>query len=135
MQHFPAGKYVRGYLLSNDMTTAVDVPLFDADGNTVTPLVGERLIITELLINNGATQATFTIFTDINYNGAVDAGEALYRVTLVADDTGGFTGMSFDGLAGAAIKASPAGSGKVRVVASIGSVGASVMFVGKLVGA
>lgn len=85
MYDLPNGKYFSGYLASNDISTAAAIPLFDADGNSLTLAVGERPVIQTISLNNGGTASKITIFADKNAGGSLDAGEELYAASLAAN--------------------------------------------------
>lgn len=84
MQDRPQGKYVYGFLASDNLTASAMIPLFDADGNSVTLAVGERLAITALSLNNGATSRKLTLFVDRTGDGVLNAGEAIHAAFVAA---------------------------------------------------
>lgn len=122
----PSGEYFRAYLASDDLSTAAAIPLVDRDGNTRTLVTGERIVISSLTINNGATASKVTIFQDADGDGAVDAGEELYAASLGAN---GQAAGYFEevGLMG---KRKPASNGDLKAKASIASVGTTIIITG-----
>jgi hypothetical protein len=129
MDNFPAGKWVRGYLASSDISTAAAVSLFDADGNAVTQTVGTRLIITSLEIRNGATASIITLFADTDGDGALDSGEELWSGSLAVN--GGLEMSFLDGLASRKLAASNVN--RLMAVASAASVGTRINLVGRII--
>lgn len=130
MYDVPTGKYVRGYLASSDISTAAIVPLFDANGAAYTLLVGERLVIDSLSLNNGATASKITVFSDANGNAALDAGEALYTATLPIN------GQSSPNLLTPILSRQitpAAANGVLYAVASVASVGSVVFLTGHII--
>lgn len=124
MYSSPGGEYVRGYLASSDITTAVDVPLFDRNGNARVLQVGERLVISFLSLNNGATSSIITLFADKNGGGTLDAGEELYSASVAAN------AQNFMDDAELHAPKLTAVGGKLKVVASVASVGTRIIVVG-----
>jgi hypothetical protein len=130
MHDFSNGKYVSGFLASNDISTAAAIPLFDANGNAVTLAVGERLIIETVSLNNGATASKITLFADTNGGGTLDAGEELYAATLAANSNNSPT-LNMP-ILGRRIGATTA-INKLFAVASAASVGTVVFINGQIV--
>lgn len=126
-----AGKFFRGYLASDDIATAaVAIPLFDSDGIAITLKKGERPIIYEGLVSNGATAATVTVFADTSGNGSLDAGEELFAATLAVNSLVAFPqaqgyvmGRQSDG----------ANVNKLLVKGSAASVGTRVVIIGHII--
>lgn len=85
MYDFPAGEYVRGFLSSNDLTTAAAIPLFNSQGVSRTLGARERIVIASLALNNGGTASVLTVFCDVDADGTVDTGEGLYAASLAAN--------------------------------------------------
>lgn len=126
MYDLAAGNYFRMFLSSDDLTTASDVTLLDAQGNTLIVAVGERVVITDIAINNGATASVVTIFVDTDDDGTVDAGESLYAASLAIK--GGVSSSFFTPLQ---LPRKPtATAGDVKVKASAASVGTTVILTG-----
>lgn len=123
----PNGRYVRGYLASSDITTAVDVPLFDRDGIAYVLQVGERLVLDFLSLNNGATASIITLFADKNGGGTLDAGEELYSASVAVN------AQNFMDDAEIVLPRLTAAGGKLKVVASVASVGSRIIVVGRVV--
>lgn len=128
---FPDGQYVRGYLATNDLTTAAAIPLFDANGASVTLQKGQRLLVDELLIANGATASIITVFGDTNGNGTLDAGEELVSVSLGVNLQTALPSASGT-IANRQIGATAA-INKLLAVASAASVGTRIVLVGRIV--
>jgi hypothetical protein len=123
-----SGEYVRGFLASDDMTTAVEVPLFNKQGVARVIAAGERLVIGQLIVNNGATVATFTVFSDATADGIVDTGETLFAG--IAPVNGSLDANPLFPLIG--IRSATIGV-KTKIKASVASVGARVTLVGMVV--
>jgi len=78
MTDVPSGEMIRGFLASSDISAGVTVPLFDRNGVSRALVAGERLILTDVFVSNGATASIITLYQDNNGDAAVDAGEALF---------------------------------------------------------
>ena len=72
---------------------AVEFTFKDSDGVTHVFVAGERILITDVLLNNRATAKDITIFQDADGDDAYDAGEELVSVSFAA---AGFEQVIFD---------------------------------------
>lgn len=126
---FAAGTYVRGYLASDDISTATAIALFDADGIAYVQPVNTRLIIDNVVISNGLTASTVTIFADTNGNGTLDAGEELFSASLAIN---GFSSLGNDG-AVASRRLGTSSKNKLFAVASAASVKTRINLVGRVI--
>lgn len=124
MYESPNGEYVRGYLASDTMNADADIPLFDRDGNSRVLKVGERLVLNFITVNNGATTAVVTLYADKNGDGAVTAGEELWRSSNVV------SGQTFLDAGEIHCPKLTAVGGKLRVHASAASVGSTIVVIG-----
>lgn len=121
----PEGQYLRAALSSSDLTTAVAVPFVTADNQSYVPAAGERVIITHISTNNGATASVISFFQDNNGDGNIDAGELRYAVSLPISGTDG--GVLFnDGIRNQKMPATLT-NGLVKVKASAASVGTTII--------
>lgn len=130
MMEIVAGKYFRGYLASSDISTAAAIPLFDADGVAITLAKGERPVIYEGIISNGATASIITIFADTNGNGSLDAGEELVAANLPTN------GVAYAPAASSYImgrQSNGAAVNKLMAVASVASVGSRITVIGNII--
>jgi hypothetical protein len=131
MMDIAQGKFVKGYLASNDLTTAAAVPLFDADGNSVTLAAGERVVIYAAILSNGATASIITLFSDADASGAMNSGEEIVSAALAVN-----TAFSFPAAEGFALgrrATSTANSGRIMAVASAASVGQKITLIGQII--
>ncbi len=124
MYESPNGEYVRGLLLSDDITTPVDVPLFDRNGNARTLKAGERLVLNFISLNNGATASVITLFQDNDGGGTLTSGEELYRASI------GIAAQNFLDAGELHLKPLTATGGKLRVIASVASVKTTIVVIG-----
>lgn len=129
---FPDGTYVRGYMASNDLTTAVPIPLFDANGTAYVIQPGKRLLIDELLLANGAVASVITVFADVNGNGTLDAGEELISMNLGVTFANAFPSAGLGPVASRVIGATTL-INRLMVVASIASASTRIMLIGRIV--
>lgn len=125
-----SGKYFRGYLQSDALNVDTAIPLFDENGIAITLAKGERPVIYELLVSNGATTCAVTVYADTNGNAALDAGEELARFTLAANGQGALPSAS--GFV-AGRQSDGATKNKLRAVASVASVGLSITIIGHII--
>lgn len=126
------GEEVRGFLASDDLTTATEVQLrpLNFDGSTYRTLVaGERLVVDTVAFGNGATASIMTLFNDWNDDGTVDAGEELISASL------GVNGQFTPNIGTPIIcnQVSATYGRKIKVKASAASVGSRVFFSGRIV--
>lgn len=128
---FPGGQYFRGYLASDDITTAAVIPLFDINGVAITVPIGKRPILTSLFLNNGATASILTLFADTNGNSALDAGEELISSSLAAN--GSLPFVDDDVIPGRTIAAGSPNKNVLMVKASAASVGSRIIVIGRII--
>lgn len=128
---FPGGQYFRGYLASDDITTAAVIPLFDINGGSITVPIGKRPILTSLFLNNGATASILTLFADTNGNSALDAGEELISSSLAAN--GNLSFVDDDVIPGRTIAAGSPNKNVLMVKASAASVGSRIIVIGRII--
>lgn len=126
----PAGIWVRGYLQSDTLNADAAVPLVDANGVAITLGKGQRFILEECLLSNGATAAAITVYSDANGGGTYNAGEELVSAILPVNGVAMFPnagsvvfGRISDG----------ANNGKIRAVASAASVGTRINLIGRII--
>jgi hypothetical protein len=82
---YPAGEIVLGRLVSATLNAGdADIPLFTEDAVARVLAVGERLIISNVVIDNEATAKTVTIYQDVNSGGTLSSGETLLKLTFAA---------------------------------------------------
>jgi hypothetical protein len=128
---FPTGMYVRGYIASDDLRTATPIPLFDADGISVSPAnyLTRRMIIDNLLLANGGTSSVITVFADTDGNGSLASGEELVSVSLPAN------GQVVFPVAGALASRKFAASNvnTLYVVQSVASAATRITLVGRII--
>lgn len=124
MYESPNGEYVRGLLLSDDISAATDIPLFNRDGVSRVVAVGERLVLNFISLNNGATTSTITLFQDNDGGGTLTSGEELYRASIPV------SGQNYMDNGELHLKKVTAAGGKLRVIASVASVKTSIVVVG-----
>lgn len=89
----PRGEEVHGEVHSTDATTAVEVPLYDADGQTVTVTSTTRLVVTDVMFVTAVAGDGY-VFFDNDDDNALDAGETIIRGTVAAN---GGIAMSYNG--------------------------------------
>lgn len=123
--HAP-GRSVRGILNSDDISTAAPVVLYDNPTPGTAPAAytmqpGDILIVYLISVSNGATAGTIEVFDDADADGAVDAGETLFKKAYVAGESGGL----------ALVRGFPL-TRVPKVKASAGSVGTSVVIYGEV---
>lgn len=132
MMDITAGRYFRGFLASDTLhTTDTAIPLFDQNGNSITLAAGERLIIYECFVSNGATAAKYTIYADTNGNGSYDAGEELIVAGLGVNGVTAFP--QAQGYVASRLTTIIAATNKLRATASADSVGSSITIVGHVI--
>lgn len=125
-----SGRYFRGFLASDALATDTAIPLFDENGVATTLAAGERPIIYESLISNGATAAKVTIYADTNGGATYDAGEELIVANLAIN---AYAAMpNGDGYI-AGRQSNGAAVNKLRAVASANSVGTVITLVGQII--
>ena len=129
------GEEVRGFLASDDLTTAAEVVLRGINYNAAdsTPervlVAGERLVIDSVVLGNGATDAVITLFQDQNDDGPVDAGEELISAALL-----GSTALSPNLHTPIVCRQVASGvGGKIKAKASAGSEGTRIFFTGRII--
>lgn len=127
MIDFPSGETFRSYNASDTFSTVADIAFLDRDGVARLIATGERVIIGDIVINNGATASIYTIFQDANGDGLVTAGDQLFRVALPID---GQAVVNFAACLNARPKVSTVANGIIKVIASAGSVGSTVILAG-----
>lgn len=125
MQDQLSGDLLQSYLASDDLTTAVEVVLKDLAGNAVVLGSGERLWLTDVILNNGATASVITIFQDANGDGNVTAGEEIYRAACAVNSTNPATSLRSP-IATRRANATAANR-KIKAKASAASVGTTVI--------
>lgn len=128
---FPGGQYFRGYLASDDITTAAVVPLFDNQGVALTIPLGKRPIITTIFLNNGATASILTLFADTNGDSLLTAGEELMSANLAAN--GSLPFVDDDVIPGRTVTAGSPNKNVLMVKASVASVGCRIILVGRII--
>jgi hypothetical protein len=80
---YPAGEVIVGRLVSQDLfNIASYVPFYTEDGIETYLRNGDRLIISNMVVNNEATAKLITIFFDNTLNGTYDAGEELLTISF-----------------------------------------------------
>jgi hypothetical protein len=84
---FAAGKIVYGKLPSADHSTATVMVWQDINGNTYTPAIGDRFIITDYEITNATGANTCTLFEDLDAGNDNDAGEPIVTVEFSGQGT------------------------------------------------
>jgi hypothetical protein len=130
MMEIVNGKFFRGFLASSDISTAAAIPLFDGDGNAITLKAGERPIIYEALLSNGATASIITVFADTDGSGTLTAGEELFAASLAINANAAFpnaNGYIMGRISnGAAVN-------KLMAVASAASVGSRITILGNII--
>jgi hypothetical protein len=130
MLDIPGGEYVRAFLASSDLTTAAAITWLDRDGVTRVIASGERVIISDIVLNNGGTASVIQIFQDQDGDGAVDAGEELFAASLAAN---GQTSASLISPIQTARKSATANNGKVKAIASAASANTKIVLIGWIV--
>jgi hypothetical protein len=128
---FPGGQYFRGYLASDDITTAAIVPLFDNNGVAITIPLNKRPILTSIFLNNGATASIITLFADTNGDSLLTAGEELVSANLAAN--GSFPFVDDDVIPGRVVTAGSPNKNVLMVKASAASVGTRIVIVGRII--
>lgn len=126
------GEEVRGFLASDDLTTATEVTLRGINYVAAAPrvlAVGERLVIDTVVLANGATASVITLFQDQNDDGTVDAGEELISASLPIN--GALTPNLGTPIICRQVAASV--GGKVKAKATAASVGSRIFFTGRIV--
>lgn len=125
-----SGRYFRGFLASDTLAADTAIPLFDENGIATTLAKGERPIIYEALISNGATAAKVTIYADTDGGATYNAGEELVVVNLAVNAYGAMP--NGDGYI-AGRQSNGAAVNKLRAVASANSVGTAITVVGQII--
>jgi ABC-type proline/glycine betaine transport system ATPase subunit len=123
----PAGDYVRAFIASSDLTTAAAVTFLDKDGNTRVIAAGERVVLTDIAINNGGTASIVQVFQDQNNDGAVTAGDELYAANLAANSQ---NSVPFATPIFSLRKSATAANGKIKVIASAASANTKIVLIG-----
>lgn len=118
------GEILQTYVASDTFNVVTDLPVKDLSGAAVTIAAGDRLAATDIIINNGATAAVYTIFQDRNNGGTVDAGEELFRVACAANSSYPVTSIATPIMTQRA--PTTAANRKIKVLASAASVGSTV---------
>lgn len=124
-----AGKWFYGFLQSDTLNTVADIPLFDANGNTITLAAGDRPVITEIFLSNGATACKLTVFQDMDNGGTVTAADPAFAATLAANT---WAGMNFSSEFRGRV-ATSALLGKLKAIGSAASIGCVIHIVGKII--
>lgn len=127
---FPSGKYFRGFLASDTLNVDAALPLFDMDGVAITLAKGERPVIEEIEITNGATAAVVTIYADTDGSATYQAGEELFVCNLPVAGQASFP-QAGGVLAGRV--SDGATKNKLRAVASAASVGTKINVIGAII--
>jgi hypothetical protein len=127
----PAGKWVRGFLASDTLNADTAIPLVDANGVAVTLGKGDRFVLEEALISNGATAAKYTLYCDADGGGTYTAGEELFVTLLAVNSPGFFPAAGNSVIFGR--QSDGANKGKIRVIASAASVGSSLTLIGRII--
>lgn len=125
-----SGSYFRGFLASSTLNVDAAIPLFDENGNSITLAKGQRPIIYESLVSNGATACAVTIYADTNGDGAYTAGEELVVVNLAVNGNAALPNAE-GYIAGR--PSNGAAINKLRAVASAASVGLTITLIGQII--
>lgn len=125
-----SGRFFRGFLASSTLATDALIPLFDENGVAITLAKGERPIVYELLISNGATASSVTVYADTNGSGTYDAGEELLVANLAIN-----ANVMYPNAQGylAGRVSNGAAVNKLRAVASANSVGTTISIIGQII--
>lgn len=127
MNMIPDGKYVTAVLASDDLSTAAEVALKDGNGNAYVLAIGERLHLVNITLNNGGTARKITLFSDVDGDATLDAGEEVYVATVAANS---FNSPNLE-MAIRARQIGPAvANGKLYVVAAGASTGTVIVIQG-----
>lgn len=124
-----AGKWFYGFLQSDTLNTATDIPLFDANGNAVTLATGDRPVITDIMLGNGATACKISVFQDMDNGGTVTSGDPVFAAPLPVN--GSLVANLSSELRGRV--ATSALLGKLKAIGSAASVGCVVHIIGKII--
>lgn len=127
MNMIPDGKYVAGYLASDDLSTAAEVALTDGNGLAYVLAIGERLNLTNIALNNGGTARKITLFSDADGDATLDAGEEIYAATVAANS---FNSPQIEVPIRARQIGPTAAKGKLYAVASGASAGSVIVIQG-----
>lgn len=91
MGYHASGRSLRGILTSNDVTSPTPIPMYDsATGAVYTIQPNDVLVLYALMVNNGDSDNIVTIFSDINNDNTVSAGEFIWGKSMLAFQDAGF---------------------------------------------
>lgn len=119
--HAP-GTPTKGILNTDDASTAAPVILYDIVSQAVVTIgTGKIFVVYLISISNGDSAAVVEVFDDLDADGAVDAGETLFKKSMNAKEQ---AGMAY--VRGIPLKRAP------KVKASASSANTSVVIYGDI---
>jgi hypothetical protein len=123
---YPAGEVRIGRLISTDLSAVfAEIPLYTEDGTALLLRNGDRLIISNVVVNNEITAKRVRIMWDDSANGIGNSGEELLTISFAA---GGFVQLAGLDLASRKVAGAGAGGGiRLRATTSpaFGDLGAT----------
>jgi hypothetical protein len=84
---YASGKIVHGKLPSADHSAVTVIVWQDINGNTYTPAIGDRFILTDVHITNATGANTCTLFQDLDAGNDNDAGEPIVTAEFAGQGT------------------------------------------------